>query len=117
MNLLTVFYQELAMTEVTDRKLNNWNELVQEINLPQDIYAAIMTSREQLLIPRDMNAEEVGMMMNAISVLMRTNRALQAHSMELAEKINDMRSHAKGLSIAIEKCHDLATFREENNND
>lgn len=96
-------------------KLDSWNSLVEEVSVPGDIGVAIMTGRSELLclVNREMSKEEVASVMNLIKVLMETNRELQAHSAELAQRLKNVGGTLKGLTTQLQACVDVSEFREE----
>lgn len=95
-------------------RLRAKNELVEDVHLPADFAAALLTQRIELLkcIHRPLSVSETESLAHAFGVLIKTNMELQNHCEQLAHRIDDLRSHAKGVVRSIERIDDLANFRE-----
>lgn len=58
------------------------NGFAEELKIPGDMMMAFAADRPELLVlakPRALDAEQVGVLITLIGVLMKTNRALRAH--------------------------------------
>lgn len=95
--------------------IKDWNDLSQAVNLPQDIAAVVSTGRKELLpaVARDMNKEEVIMLLNLVSVLLDTNYDLQKHSREIAKQLKELKGNIRGFGNSIERVCDFAEFKSE----
>jgi hypothetical protein len=72
---------------VEQTKLNSWTEFVDALNVPNDLFPALMSNRPELVKlvkPRPLGAEEHGVYLDLIAGLMETNRALREHASTLA---------------------------------
>jgi len=96
-------------------QLGAWNELVEEVKLPVGLSVALLCQRPELLRAnvRDMDKEEVRMLLNLVAVLMETNKSLQQHSLELAQEIKEIRGISAGVSRKLDRLTDKAYFRDE----
>jgi GTPase Era involved in 16S rRNA processing len=95
-------------------KLTASNGLTESIHLPTDFAIAVMSGRSELLklINRPLSAAETVQVAHAMMVLMDTHRVLQVHAEQVAEQVEHLRGHAKGLLNKIDQIHDQACFRE-----
>jgi hypothetical protein len=97
-------------------KLTAWNDLAEEIGgLPHEFSLAIMSGRGELagLIRRPLSLEETRSVAHAIRVLIETNRRLQRHSAQVAERAANVRGTCKGLLNQLEGLEHQAEFRDE----
>lgn len=92
-----------------------WNDLSEEVKVPADIAAAFASNRPELLklSARDMSAEEVGGLLEAVRVLMETNAKLQAHSIQAAERAQNIAGAFFGFNGMLEKFANFAYFNDE----
>lgn len=95
------------------KTLKCWSSLLEEVQVPGDIALAIQTNRPQLLAlaKRPMDAEEVGMLLNLMRVLMNTNQALREHSVLVSQRAEQVKGSLIGLNATLRKLDDFAAFR------
>lgn len=104
-------------------KLDGWASLCEEVPLPSDLAAALMTGRPELVAlckPRDMTAAEVAPLLNLIRVLLKTNRLLQEHAQAVSEMAFDARRLLQGTVTKLFRLGDYASFNspiEENSDE
>lgn len=95
-------------------KLDSWNSFVEELQVPSEIYPALVTSRPELLAavqPRDLPANEVGVLYKLIGGLLETNAALREHTERVAQLTGILNDSLKGFASAARSIHDFANFR------
>lgn len=96
------------------RALRGPNEFVAEVKVPADLAAALASGRTELLAlvrPRAIEAEEFMALVHLISVLLRTNLALQEHAREVAVMAKTLSGNFKGLVGFIRQVEQFADFR------
>lgn len=100
-------------------KLGGWEQLVRDVTLPMDIHAAVFTGRRELLKTaiRPMDVNEVRQVLELVGVLLDTNRALQAHSSMVAERVEQLLKGLKGHMNAMDQLDDFANFRAPSKGD
>lgn len=94
--------------------LRSWNELIEDVSLPNDFALALMSGRPELLkiINRPLSVEEAQQVAHAMQVLMDTNVALQRHCRELADLVRDTYGNLKGVTTKLGRLEDHANFRQ-----
>lgn len=95
-------------------RLQGWNEFVQEVKVPTDLYAALLSNRPELvrLAPkRDMTAAEVTSLYELIYTLMETNEALRQHAQRVALLVKNWHQQFKGLATAGAQIERFANFK------
>jgi hypothetical protein len=103
-------------------KLDGWNEFIEELKVPSELYPALMTMRPQLLKmvqPRALSADEAATLYQLIWGLMETNAALRQHAEGVAKLVHDWSAAFKSLERVGRKIEDFAQFRitEEDDDD
>lgn len=99
---------------VANTKLDGWNAFIEELQVPQDFQAALMTMRPELVRlakPRAMSEQEVAMLYKLIAALIGTNMALQQHAAEVAQLVEHWSANFKSLSRTGDRIHRFANFR------
>lgn len=93
---------------------SDWAALAEEIDLPNDIALAVATNRPELLklAIRPMNKAEVGLLLNALRVMMLTNQNLQNHCRDLSQMADEISSHIKGTLSQTRRLQHKAAFLE-----
>lgn len=93
---------------------SDWAALAEEIDLPNDIALAVATNRPELLklAIRPMNKAEVGLLLNAMRVIMLTNQNLQKHCLELSQMTEQLTGHFKGALSQARRLQHKAAFQE-----
>lgn len=74
------------------RRLDSLNSLVEQVQLPADVYPALQTGRTELLkimAPRPMSAEECAAVYKLLAVMIETNQALIDHGQQLAQLVSN----------------------------
>jgi hypothetical protein len=105
------------MVATTKSKMNSWNSLVENVNVPLDFYAALMTGRPELLKvvkPRELTEDECRNVYNLIAVLIETNQELQKHANELSRMVNNWSGAFKQLHSVGQRIERFAKFQELN---
>lgn len=95
--------------------LRSWNDLVEEVGVPADLYPALVTSRPELIklaTPRAMSAEEVAVLYKLIGALVQTNMALKRHASEVAVLADNWAATFKHLDGVGRQIQHFANFRE-----
>lgn len=103
-----------------DCKLDSWNSFVENMTVPTDIYAALMTNRPELLKacpPRELNKEECAALYGVLAGLMQTNAALREHAQDLAHFVDTWGSAFKQLHSVGNRIQRFANFRAQDEND
>lgn len=102
-------------------KLDSWNSFVENMQVPADIYPALMTNRPELLKiapPRALSKEECAVIYKILAGLLETNAALREHAEQVAHFVDlwsDAFKHLRGLGERIQK---FANFRyQDDEND
>lgn len=94
--------------------LKSWNELIEDVSLPNDFALALMSGRPELLriVNRPLSVEEARQVAHAMQVVMETNVALQRHCQEMADMVRDAYGNLKGLTTKLGQLEDHANFRQ-----
>lgn len=93
--------------------LESWGSFVEELQVPSEIYPALVTNRPELLRlaqPRALTAEEVGVLYRLIGGLLETNAALRAHASQVANLVHDWRAAVDGFVSTARKVENFAQF-------
>ena len=75
-------------------KLDSWNSFVEGLQVPGDLYPAVLTNRPQLVLaatPRELSKDECAVLYKLIAGLLETNAALREHTErvgQLTENLN-----------------------------
>jgi hypothetical protein len=68
-------------------KLDSWTDFVDALNVPNDLFPALMSNRPELVVlvkPRALSTDEHKVYLDLIGGLMKTNAALREHASQLA---------------------------------
>ena len=80
-------------------KLDSWNAYITEIQVPSDLYPAMMSQRSALMPnPTAKSADEVEILYDIIGTLMETNAALREHTEQTATLVSEWCRTFKALS-------------------
>lgn len=93
-------------------RLDAWNDLLAEVQLPADFSVALTTGRPELLraIDRALTAKEARMVANALAVLIETNRALQEHAIAASHQVQQITELLDGASAKLCRLSYFASF-------
>ena len=95
-------------------RLDSWNSLTEGlVGLPDVVFMALSTGRSELLAALDVEElapAAVRQLVEALRVLMDTNRELQQHAAQLAERVEHMRGGMKGVMRKMQEVVDFALF-------
>lgn len=95
--------------------LAGWNAFVESIQVPRDLYPALMTKRPELLslmkARGPMSEEDVNKLLKVIAVLIRTNIALQKHAEQVAHLVDNWTGNFKALESVGQQIRMFANFR------
>ena len=110
--------QEELACRIADLKkrtsLEGWQRYLRDLKVPEELLPAIMTQRPQLMPkPKQLSAEQCGVLYEIIGTLLDTNMALQEHTRETAQLVDAWLSAFKGLSSLGAKIGDFANFRTQ----
>jgi len=79
-------------------KLDNWTSYVHEMQVPRDLFPAIMTGRHQLMPKgRALTADECQTVYNMLATLLETNAALREHTEQTAILVTEWQNAFKAL--------------------
>jgi hypothetical protein len=111
----TVEALDAEVTDLAERcRLKDWSHFIEEIQLPQDVAFALMTSRPELLRivkPRALSEDEAAKLYKAMAALMETNMALRSHAQQLAKLTDNWANQFAGLHGVGEKIQRFANFK------
>lgn len=96
-------------------RLDSWNALVQEVQVPSELLPALMTSRPELLAilkPRSLSEEECAAIYKLLAVLIETNFALRTHAEQLALLTHNWADLFKGLHGTGDRIMRFARFEK-----
>jgi len=104
-------------------RLDSWNSFVEELQVPSDLYPALLTLRPQLLravTPRALTADECRALYQCIAGIIETNAALREHAEQVANLTQNWLDAFRGLDSIGRQIVDFAKFRapvEDNDDD
>lgn len=107
------YRDDMVRTLRDSHALKSWSELIEAVDVPMDLAAALATGRVELLKlaqPRAMDAEEVMRLYKLIGVLIDTNFALQAHAREVSSMAATAYSQIRGALTYSRKLQQFAGF-------
>lgn len=96
-----------------DAKLDSWSSFVEELQVPSEVYPAVVTNRPQLLRaipPRALSADEAAVLYKLIAGLIETNVALRQHASELASLVDNWLTLFKGITSGADRIQRFAHF-------
>jgi len=94
-------------------RLDSWNSFVEPLNVPSDIYPAILTLRHELMKTapaRALTAEECKTVYAVIGGLIETNAALRFHAERLAQLVDSWAGNFKALERTGQRIQRFANF-------
>lgn len=100
--------------------LANWTSFIEELQVPGDLYPALMTGRPELLRavqPRALTADEAAVLYRLIAGLMGTNSALRMHAQEVAKLVQAWGGAFKTLSSVGQRIERFANFQPSEQED
>lgn len=104
----------LVVELAKEARLDAWNAFVEELQVPSELYPALMTNRPELvrLAPRRaLTADEAGALYRLIAGLLETNQALRQHAAMTAQLVEDWMSTMQGMETTAYKIQHFANFR------
>lgn len=92
--------------------LESVNSLIEVVDVPPWLAAALSTSRPEMLqfAPRALNEEDTKAVLNLLRVLMETNYKLKQHSYDVAGTAEQMYKDAAAFRRRLEKLARQAAF-------
>jgi hypothetical protein len=117
--------RQMALNDEIERlaarcKLDGWANLVETVQVPTDIAAALITGRSELLMalrPRALSADECGKLYALLGVLIETNRGLREHAEQVAGLVDNWMSQMTGLQGVARQIDHFANFRKIGSDD
>lgn len=97
-------------------KLNSWNSFVEELQVPSEIYPALLTNRMELLKlakPRELSVKECAGLYQLIGGLIETNSALREHAAEVAHQTKIWADAFKQLHAVGQRIEKFAQFKHD----
>ena len=92
--------------------LESWSAYIRDMQVPGDLYPALMTQRPQLMPKgRAMTAEETQVLYNIIGTLIDTNAALRDHTQQTAILVTSWVEHFKGMFSLAQNIDNFANLR------
>lgn len=94
--------------------LDSWSSLVEEVQCPPEVFAAIMTGRPEVLRAApatSLEPAQVRELYKVLAVLIETNAALQKHAHGLSDLTREWSRTFKGLIRLARATEDYAAFR------
>jgi hypothetical protein len=95
-------------------KLNSWSDFVDALNVPNDLFPALMSNRPELVKvvkPRPLNSEEHEIYLHLIAGLMDTNAALREHASQLARLTSNWSDAFTALRNVGQRIERFANFK------
>jgi hypothetical protein len=87
---------------------------VDELQVPSDLYPAILTGRAQLLPKgRPLSAQECDVLYCVLAGLMDTNQALRQHAEHMANLVKQWGTMFKGIKSMADRIIDFAHMKED----
>lgn len=118
MSSLTPRQQALneEIARLTDAcKLDDWRSFVEEVQVPADIAAALVTGRPELLClmrPRALTEDECAKLYKLIGVLISTNMGLREHAQQLSGLVDNWMQQFDGIRGVATQINHFANFRK-----
>lgn len=97
-------------------KLDSWNSFVEELQIPSEVYPALLTNRPELIRlarPRPLNEEEVAALYKLIAGLLETNQALRLHAQQVGDMTREFSGALRGVITTAVKLKRFAQFRHD----
>lgn len=97
-------------------KLDSWNSFVEELQIPSELYPALVTSRPELIKvakPRPLTAEETAVLYRLIGALIETNQALREHASAVSSFVKEWVSSISGAMTNARKVAAFARFQHD----
>lgn len=105
------------ITEINERqRLDSWTAFVDELQVPSELYPAILTLRHELVRAapvRAMNEQEVRALYALIAGLLETNAALREHAQEVAKLVSNWGDAFTALRGVGRRIENFANFRRD----
>ncbi len=95
-------------------KVRNWSELPEDVSLPADFAAALVTGRSELLkivTPRTLSVDECRALYHAFGVMIEHNMLLRRHCEEVAKITDNMAGTIAGVQSVIRQIQQFANFK------
>jgi hypothetical protein len=93
-------------------KLDSWNSFIDELQVPGDIYPALVTMRPELMPPaRELSAAECRTLYTMIGGLIATNVALRQHTERVAQLTENLSGQMVGFQRVARQIELFANFR------
>jgi len=103
------------LDEITaDVGLSSWNDFVEALQVPSDLFPALLANRPQLIklvTPRSLSADEHRVYLDLISGLMATNDALRQHAAHVSHAADMVEQHLSGTIKSARRLSRFAEFK------
>lgn len=99
---------------IEQTKLNSWTDFVDALNVPTDLFPAMMSNRPELVKlvkSRPLSAVEHQVYLDLIAGLMETNAALREHASQLARLTTNWSHAFVGLRNIGQRIERFANFK------
>lgn len=96
-------------------KLDSWVSLIETVQTPVEVYAALQTGRPELIAtarPRELTVDECAALYKLIGVLIATNHALQQHTEQVAQLVDNWMAQFTGMQGVAKQIAHFANFRK-----
>jgi hypothetical protein len=94
-------------------KLDSWNSFVEELQVPSELYPALVTNRPELLRlvqARPLTSDECAVIYKLVAGLLETNAALRLHTARVAQLTNNLNGAMKQFGSAAQSIQQFANF-------
>src|SRR5262252_8342811 len=92
---------QAEIAEYRDKtKLDSWNSFVEELQVPGDLYPALVTMRPELVraaTPQALDRDQCIVLYKLIAGLLETNAALREHTARVAQLTENLASQMTGF--------------------
>lgn len=103
-----------------DAKIDSWTDFVDALNVPNDLFPALMTNRPELVKlvkARPLSAEEHRVYLDLIGGIMETNAALREHAAQVAKLTGIWADNFKALRNVGQRIERYASFKRSTSTD
>ena len=95
-------------------KLESWNSFVEELQVPMELYPALVSNRPEMIAmatPRALTADECKVLYRLIGGLIETNAALRQHTERVAQLTENLAGQMIGFQRVAQQIELFANFR------
>lgn len=101
-------------------KLNSWTDFIDALNVPADLFPALMANRPELVKlvkPRPLSTDEHKVYLELIAGILETNRALREHAQQLAQLTGNWADAFTALRSIGQRIERFANFKRSTKDD